>query len=107
MEELKKVINEIVKEDILKLVVSNKMNKQVEYNKITFILKENNKKQYYQIEKYTDKQVFHENIDKSILEEKVLEYVYSNYKQVSAWSNATTFDLRISKKGKVLLVRKK
>lgn len=107
MEELKKVINEIVKEDILKLVVSNKMNKQVEYNKITFILKENNKKQYYQIEKYTDKQVFHENIDKSILEEKVLEYVDSNYKQVSAWSNATTFDLRISKKGKVLFSKKK
>ena len=37
MEELKKAINEIVKEDILKLVVSNKMNKQVEYNKISII----------------------------------------------------------------------
>ena len=107
MEELKKAINEIVKEDILKLVVSNKMNKQVEYNKITFILKENNKKQYYQIEKYTDKQVFHENIDINILEERVLEYVSSSYKQVSAWSNMTTFDLKISKKGKILFSKKK
>ena len=107
MEELKKAINEMVQEEILKLVVSNKMNKDVEYNKITFLLKENNKKQYYQIEKYTDKQVFHENIDINILEEKILEYVSSNYKQVSAWSKANTFDLKISKKGKVLFRNKK
>ena len=64
MEDLKKAISEIIKEDIIKIVVSNKMNKDVKYNKIAFILKENKKKQYYQIEKYTDKQVFHENIEK-------------------------------------------
>ena len=81
MEELKKAIDEITEQDIIKLVISNKINKDVEYNKITFILKENNKKQYYQIEKYTDKQVFHENIDIDILEEKILEYITSNYKQ--------------------------
>lgn len=107
MEDLKKAIYEIIKEDVIKLVVSNKINKDIEYNKITFILKESNSKQYYQIEKYTDKQVFHENIDVDILEEKVLEYVSSNYKQVSAWSNTTTFDLKISKKGKILLSKKK
>ena len=39
MEELKKAIDEITKEDIIKLVVSNKINKDVEYNKITFDLK--------------------------------------------------------------------
>ena len=107
MEDLKKAIDEIIKEDIIKLVISNKINKNAEYNKITFIFKENNNKQYYQIEKYTDKQVFHENIDVDILEEKVLEYVSSNYKQISAWSNTTTFELKISKKGKVLLSKKK
>jgi len=107
MEELKKAIAEIIKEDIIKLVISNKINNSVEYNKITFILKENNNKQYYQIEKFTDKQVFHENIDKDILEAKVLEYTDSNYKQISAWSNTTTFDLKISKKGKILLSKKK
>ena len=64
MEELKTAINEITADDIIKIVVSNKLNKDVEYNKITFLLKDNGKKQYYQIEKYTDKQVFHENINK-------------------------------------------
>ena len=107
MEELKKAIHEIMEENIIKLVISNKINKNAEYNKITFMFKENNNKQYYQIEKYTDKQVFHENIDVNILKEKVLEYVQSNYKQVSAWSNTTTFELKISKKGKLLLSKKK
>lgn len=107
MEELKKAIDEIIEQDIIKLVVSNKVSKDAEYNKITFVLKEDAVKQYYQIEKYTDKQVFHENIEKSILEEKVLEYVASDYKQVDAWSNTTTYDLKISKKGKVHLGKKK
>lgn len=106
MEELKKMINEIIKEDIIKLVISNKISKNAEYNKIIFIFKENDNKKYYQIEKYTDKQVFHENIDVDILEEKVLEYTLSSYKQISAWSNTTTFELKISKKGKFLLSKK-
>lgn len=107
MEDLNKAINEIVSEDILKLVISNKVNKNVKYNKITFTLKVNNKKEYYQIEKYTDKQVFHENINKEILEEKVLEYLLENYKQLSAWSKDYNFDLKISKKGKIFLKKKK
>lgn len=107
MEDFKKAIDEILNDEIIKLVVSNKINKNTEYNKITFIFKENNNKKYYQIEKYTDKQVFHENVGVDDLGEKVLEYVSSNYKQISAWSNSTTFDLKISKKGKVLLSKKK
>lgn len=107
MEELKTAINEITADDIIKIVVSNKLNKDVEYNKITFLLKDNTKKQYYQIEKYTDKQVFHENINKEELEAKLLEMVSNNYKQLSAWSETTTYDLKISKKGKIFLGKKK
>jgi SAM-dependent methyltransferase len=107
MEDLKNAIDEITEQEIIKLVISNKKNKDVEYNKINFTLKENNKKQYYQIEKYTDKQVFHENIDIDILKEKITEYTKEDYKQLSAWSDTTTFDLKISKKGKVFLGKKK
>lgn len=107
MEELKTAINEITADDIIKIVVSNKLNKDVEYNKITFLLKDNTKKQYYQIEKYTDKQVFHENINKEELQAKLLEMVANNYKQLSAWSETTTYDLKISKKGKIFLGKKK
>ena len=62
MEELKKIINDIFSEEIIKLVISNKSNKDVKYNKINILLKEIKDKKYYQIEKFTDKQVFHKNI---------------------------------------------
>lgn len=107
MEELRKAIDEIIEERIIKLVISNKTSNYIEYNKIIFTLKENDLKEYYQIEKYTDKQVFHENIDLDLLREKILEYTVGNYKQVSAWATNITFDLRISKKGKVHLGKKK
>lgn len=104
MEDLKKAIGEIVQEKIVKVVISNKMNKDVEYNKISFVLKEKSNKEYYQIEKFTDKQVFHENINVDNLEAKMVEYVAENYKQLAAWSDATTFDMKISKKVKVFIV---
>ena len=107
MEELKKNINEITNDNIVKVVISNKLNKDVEYNKINIQLKEKNNKEYYQIEKYTDKQVFHENIEKNMLNEKMLEFISGNYKQVGAWSETNTYDLKISKKGKIFLGKKK
>lgn len=51
--------------------------------------------------------MFHENIDTDILEERIIEYVEPNYKQISAWSNSASFEVKISKKGKVLLSKKK
>lgn len=107
MEELKKAIKEITNEEIIKIVISNKVNKNYEYNKINFTFKENDDKKYYQIEKYTDKQVFHENIEPDLLAEKVEEYTSLNYKQISAWTNTTIYELKISKKGKVFLNKKK
>ena len=106
MEELKKSIEEMLKEELIKIVISNKQNKEVKYNKIVFLLKENKKEKYYQIEQYTDKQVFHENIKCEELTSKLLEYIEGNYKQVSAWSNEATFDMKISKKGKIFLGKK-
>lgn len=107
MEDLIRAVNNITQDEILKIVISNKTNKEIEYNKIIFVYKETNKKKYYQIEKYTDKQVFHENIDIKDLNDNILKYLESNYKNLSAWSTNTTFDLKISKKGKVFLSKKK
>ena len=62
MEDLIKSIDKIVEGQVFKIVISNKKNKEEKYNKINFALKEKGNKEYYQIEKFTDKQVFHENI---------------------------------------------
>ncbi|CEN22225.1 class I SAM-dependent methyltransferase [Paraclostridium sordellii] len=107
MEELKNSIYEITDDNIIKVVISNKLNKDIEYNKINIELKEKNNTEYYQVEKYTDKQIFHENIEKDMLNEKMLEFIDGKYKQVGAWSEEYTYDLKISKKGKVFLGRKK
>lgn len=107
MEELKNKINEITRDKLLKVVISNKLNKDVKYNKINIELKEKNNKEYYQIEKYTDKQVFHENIELDVLNSKLVEMVFENYKQIGAWSDSTNYDLKISKKGKIFLGKKK
>lgn len=107
MEELYKAIEEIVNNDIIKLVISNRINKEVQYNKINIQLKANGDKEFYQIEKFTDKQVFHENISLEELQEKLIEFVEGNYKQLTAWSKEQVLDLKISKKGKVHLSKKR
>ena len=107
MNELKNIIHDITSSRVIKIVLSNKKLKEFKYNKIVFAIKENSKDEFYQIEKYTDKQVFHENIDLNELEEQVLSYLEENYKQVGAWTDDFTFDVKISKKGKILLNKKK
>ena len=107
MEDTVKIINEICKDNIIKVVISNKKNKEIKYNKIAFQLKEKNNQEYYQIEKFTDKQVFHENIEIKDLNYKIIEYMKEDFKQLNAWSNNTTYDVKVSKKGKVFLGKKK
>ena len=107
MEELKRTLEEVFKNEIIKIVISNKVKKDEKYNKIAINLKENNKNKFYQIEKFTDKQVFHENIKINEISDKVSELIFSNYKQMTAWSNNEIFDLKISKKGKIFLGKKK
>ena len=107
MEELKRTLEEVFKSEIIKIVISNKVKKNEKYNKIAINLKENNKNKFYQIEKFTDKQVFHENIKINEISDKVSELIFGNYKQMTAWSNNEIFDLKISKKGKIFLGKKK
>ena len=58
MEDVIKVIDEICNDEIIKVVISNKKNKDFKYNKVGIQLKEKNKKEYYQIEKFTDNKYF-------------------------------------------------
>ena len=43
MEELKRTLEEVFKNEIIKIVISNKVKKDEKYNKIAINLKENNK----------------------------------------------------------------
>lgn len=106
MEELKKSIKEIVDSNPYKIVISNRKNKEIKYKKININLKELKDKEFYQIEKFTEKQVFHENIDKEELNEHIFNFIKEDYKQLDAWSEEAVFNIKISKKGKVFFGRK-
>ena len=106
MDNLINAIDKIVEGQVFKIVVSNKKDKENKYNKININFKESKNKKYYQVEKYTDKQVFHENIEIEDLRDHLLDYMENSYKQLTAWSENNTFDLKISKKGKVFLGKK-
>lgn len=107
MEELILNIEKLVSDNILKIVISNKVKKEYKYNKVIVMLKEKSDYEYYQVERYTDKQVFHENIAKNLLKDKLAEIIDGNYKQVNAWSEDFTYNLKISKKGKINFKRSK
>ena len=83
MEKLKNLIENIVNNGIRKAVISKPALKSNEYKKITV----EQKGKSFQIAKFTEKQVFHENVDLSALPEKLFEIIQGNYRQVNAWSD--------------------
>lgn len=106
MEDLIKAIDEITSDEVFKIVLSNKLNKDIEYKKVVIEKKEINKNQVYQIERFTEKQVFHENISIDKIRDSFLEEVSGHYKQATVIAKNNTYDLKISKKGKVFLGKK-
>ena len=98
--ELYKYISEIISAEPIRIVFSNKSNKEYEYNKVKINYAKIKDREVYQIEKFTDKQVFHENVEKERLAEAV-EEIMKNFKQMAAISADFNFDMRISKKGKI------
>lgn len=102
--ELLGYIEEIAKAKPLRLVFSNKYDKKYDYKKVKVNLVSAKGKDFYQLEKFTDKQVFHENIDLQALASCVGDLLKS-FRQLTAMSKDFNFDLRISKKGKVFYSR--
>ena len=97
--ELYTYLEQILANPVNKLVISHPKSKSETYKKINL----HRKKDYFQIEKYTDKQVFHENINESELLHKCMELIDGHYLQVNAWTDDMEYALLISKKGKCAL----
>lgn len=96
MEELLTYLEQILREDITKLVISKPSSKSEEYKKIVVECKMDK----YQIAKYTDRQVFHENMTKDSLALRIAELVHAHFLQVNAWSAEYEYMIMISKKGR-------
>lgn len=102
MSEIKDLINKVFENEIFKAVISNPLSKQGDFKKITV----NKMPKFYQIAKYTEKQVFHENIAFDEIAKRCGELLENNYLQFNAWSESKEYILMISKKGSATLKTK-
>lgn len=90
-----------------KLVVSNPMHKDMEVRKIIIRLFQQTGGYRYQIEKLTEKQAFHINIEVSDLYEILQTYFGTEYLQLGAWTKEWEYQGKISRQGKLLQNRRR
>lgn len=95
-------ITEIFESSIIKGVISNPKS-DAPYRRIQFRLIDGR----YQIESFTEKQAFHQYCEKGKMAEKLCEMMEGGYKQLDAWSADAHFSLKVSKKGKITLLKQK
>ena len=98
MPQLKDLILNIFEDTIQKAVFSNSAEKDAEFKKITI----SRMPKFYQITKFTEKQVFHENIDFDKIEKRCLQLSENGFTQFYARSQDKEYNIKISKDGKVL-----
>ncbi len=91
-------VTAILNDTPFKLVISKPVSKDQLCKKIVI----DSKGTYYQISKYTDKQVFHENVKADHLCSKCTDYLENSYRQLNAWSKDKEYSISVSKKKKVL-----
>lgn len=101
MEQIYEGLGQVLGSQPYKLVLSS--GKGCEYQKIVV----QRKGDYFQIEKYTQKQVFHENVKAELLESSLQQLLALGYRQLNSYSDREQMEMKISKKGKVLLNRRK
>ncbi len=97
---MRETIEELMQSLPYKIVLSKA--RDCEYRKVQILKKEKD----YQIEKYTQKQVFHENMDVKEVEDYLEEELGRHFYQLNAWDGATEYQLLVSKKKKVHLTKK-
>ncbi|MDY4971333.1 MAG: SAM-dependent methyltransferase [Lachnospiraceae bacterium] len=90
-------LQEIMDARPYKLVISKPVSKGQENKKINILLK----KGYYQVERYTKTQVFHENLAFSRGVSRCIDFMPEEFLQMNAWSETCEFSILISRKGKV------
>lgn len=103
MNELENIISQIVACSIQKMIISKPQEKSNPHKKIVI----ERKKDYFQAAKYTEKQVFHDNIEPDALKQYLLDTISDAYLQVNAWDVEKEHILLLSKKGKVTYKTKK
>lgn len=102
MEQIRKNLVQMLDSGCERMILS-KPDKNAEYKKIAVTRKGNR----YQIEKFTEKQAFHENIGKGELVERLAGYLMQEYHQLNGFGQGVESIFLVSKKGKVTFKQKR
>lgn len=102
MNELSQKIKKICSENLIKIQINSPKNKNGIYKKAVLVVF----KHGWQLQKYTQKQVFHENVLAENVVEVVLQLLEEDFNQLQAYTKDFEYGLRITSKGKVLENRK-
>ena len=87
----------LLPDDLQKIILSKPKEKVQEYKKIVI----ERKKDYFQAARYTQKQVFHVNLQKEELADFLVDQLSGAFSQLNAWDVQKEYMLLLSKKGKV------
>lgn len=114
MNDIDIIIEEIVKKYPVKLVISNPRQKEEagiatddgRIIRIVITPVQLKSMEGYQIEKFSRTQAFHMNIGQADLQGVLLTFM-EQFKQLNAWCETMEYDVKVSKKGKLLINRRK
>lgn len=104
MVELKTELLECLNEKLVQCIISNPKNKELA-KKIQVRPMRIKDKLMFQFAAYTQKQVFHENLDEELAVERILEYM-EEYRQMEILSEGKQIVVLVSKKGKITINKK-
>ena len=96
-------VKELIGLSPVKIIISNAITKTQEIKKIQIEKKE----KYYQIAEFTEKQVFHKNVDEKELERVCVASLNENFLQLNAWAVSSETQIKLTRKRKVLFDVKK
>lgn len=102
MEQLKMNLTQMLDSGCERIILS-KPEKSSKYKKMIIT----QKSEFYQIEKFTEKQAFHENVSREKLLERLTVWMQQEYRQLNGFGNGLETILLVSKKGKVTFKQKK
>lgn len=102
MSELSQALATILADAPQRLILSKQVSKTQEYRKVVI----EKKSDCYQIAKYTEKQVFHENCDTDRLADYLSQTMGCEFLQLNGWTVGKEHQILMSKKGTVTYKKK-
>ena len=101
--EVNEAVRNITIKTIERLILSRPMHKETNpYRKVMIRPVLIRKEKHYQLEKFTEKQAFHENVLPEALPEKLMALLTEDFGQLDGWTKEATILVRVNKKGNVL-----